>query len=99
LSGESPQEAEIMKPYWQIDGEDIYQLQGNSPGFVRFLNALLRNQAVFGGGSDASIHLNQKDNDPDGGVDAAIDQPVPAERDPTARVRVPACWQFKAQAT
>lgn len=88
-----------MRPYWQIDGEDLYPLQGTSPGFVRFLNALLRHQAIFGGVPDAAIHLNQKDNEPDGGVDAAIEQPVPPERDPTARFRVPTCWQFKAQAT
>jgi hypothetical protein len=85
-----------MRPYWQIDGEDIYQFQGNSPGFVRFLNALLRHQALFGGVPEAAIHLNQKDNEPDGGVDAAIERPIPPERDSTARFRVPTCWQFKA---
>jgi hypothetical protein len=92
----NPQEAGTVKPYWRIDGEDIYQLQGNSSGFVRFLNALLRHQAIFGGVPEAAIHLNQKDNEPDGGVDAVIDQPIPPGRDPTARFRVPTCWQFKA---
>ena len=86
-----------MKPVWEIDGDDVALLQGKSPDFVRFLNALLTFQAHEARVSDTFIHLNQKDSEGDGGVDAAIDQPIRFESDPTDRFGVPTCWQFKAR--
>jgi hypothetical protein len=86
-----------MKPVWRIDGDDFGLLQGNSAGFVRILNALLSHQAHSVGKIPLSaIHLNQKDMEGDGGVDAAIDQALSPERDPTGWFDVPTCWQFKA---
>ncbi len=85
-----------MKPIWQLDGDDVIRLQSNSTEFVRFVNALLAVQARAGGLQDAHIRLNQKDTEPDGGVDAAIDRAVPIQPDPTGRLGVPTCWQFKA---
>ncbi|MFI5455284.1 MAG: hypothetical protein ACHRXM_07505 [Isosphaerales bacterium] len=86
-----------MKPAWQIDGDDIKQFQGNSPGFVRFLNDLLRVQADRAKLPGTPIHLTQKDSEKDGGVDAVIDQAIPPDCDPTGRFGVPTCWQFKAR--
>ena len=86
-----------MKPYWRIDGSDIDSFQGDSPGFVRLLNALLAHQAAAGGVPQTAVHLNLKDNEPDGGVDAVIDSAIP--RDPTGRFAVPTLWQFKAMPT
>jgi hypothetical protein len=83
-----------MKPVWHIDGNDVVGLQGRSSDFVRIVNGLLARQAM-GVVSDAAVHLNVKDTEPDGGVDATIDQPVPS--DPTGFLGVPTCWQYKAQ--
>ena len=86
-----------MKPIWIIDGEDVTRLQGDSAGFVRLLNVLLAQQAHVGGLLEASLRLNQKDTESDGGVDAVIDAAIAPERDPTGRFAVPTCWQFKAR--
>ena len=83
-----------MKPVWHIDGNDVVGLQGRSPDFVRVVNGLLARQAV-GAVPDGAVHLNVKDTEPDGGVDAAVDLPVPG--DPTGFLGVPTCWQYKAQ--
>ena len=85
-----------MKPVWEIDGADVLRFQGDSPGFVRLLNSLLASQAHDAGLPDASVRLNQKDTEGDGGVDAVVDQAIPASRDPTGRFGVPTCWQYKA---
>lgn len=84
-----------MKPIWQLDGNDVIGLQGDSPGFVRVVNALLAMQGQNSRVLDANVRLNVKDTEPDGGVDAAIDQLVPD--DPTGFLGVPTCWQYKAQ--
>jgi hypothetical protein len=86
-----------MKPVWEIDGDDVAMLQGNSPEFVRFLNELLSLQAHDAKLPDVCVHLNQKDNEADGGVDAVVDQAIPPNRDPTGRFSVPTCWQFRAR--
>ncbi|MGP0067421.1 MAG: hypothetical protein ACLQGP_27975 [Isosphaeraceae bacterium] len=88
-----------MKPIWIIDGEDVTRIQGDSVGFVRLLNALLSQQSHVGGLPDASLRLNQKDTEGDGGVDAVVDAAIAPERDPTGRFAVPTCWQFKASPT
>jgi hypothetical protein len=88
-----------VKPIWIIDGEDVTRLQGDSAGFVRLLNALLSQQAHAEGLPDTSLRLNQKDTEGDGGVDAVVDTPIAADRDPTGRFAVPTCWQFKASPT
>src|SRR5580704_4680812 len=86
-----------MKPVWKIDGEDFGLLQGNSAGFVRILNDLLRYQAHLVGKIPlGQIHLNQKVDEPDGGIDAVVSQGLPDERNPTGWFNVPSCWQFKA---
>ncbi len=86
-----------MKPVWKIDGEDFGLLQGNSAGFIRILNDLLRYQAHLVGKIPlGQIHLNQKVDEPDGGIDAVVSQRLPDERDPTGWFDVPTCWQFKA---
>ncbi len=83
-----------MKPVWHIDGNDVIGLQGRSPDFVRVVNSLLAQQAA-GAIPDGAVHLNVKDTEPDGGVDAAVDLPVPG--DPTGFLEVATCWQYKAQ--
>ena len=88
-----------MKPVWQLDGEDIQQLQGNSPRFVRLVNALLFCQAKEGKLPDSCVHLSQTDTERDGGVDGILDRPISEENDPTGRFAVPTCWQFKASPT
>ena len=67
-----------MKPIWIIDGEDVTRIQGDSVGFVRLLNALLSQQSHVGGLPDASLRLNQKDTEGDGGVDAVVDAAIGA---------------------
>ncbi len=88
-----------MRSVWQIDGEDVVTLQGNSAEFVRLVNALLAAQGRAAGVPDAVIRLNQKDTAADGGVDAAVDQAIATASDPTGRFSVPTCWQYKAQPT
>ena len=88
-----------MRPIWEIDGEDVENLQGDSTGFVRFLNALLGFQADAGRLPDSAVHLNQKDTEGDGGVDAVITRAISSGLDPTGRFGVPTCWQFKASPT
>jgi len=88
-----------MKPVWEIDGEDVEKLQGDSPGFVRFLNALLSFHAHEGHLPDSAVSLNQNDTEGDGGVDAVISQAILPSLDPTDRFSVPTCWQFKASPT
>ena len=74
-----------MRPVWEIDGEDVEKLQGDSPSFVRFLNALLSVHAYEGRLPDSAVSLNQKDMEGDGGVDAVISQAILASLDPTGR--------------
>ncbi len=88
-----------MKPIWHIDGHDVIALQGDSPAFVRFMNALLASHAQAGGVPKNEVRLNVKDNEADGGVDAAIGQAAVVERDRTGYMNVPTCWQYKAQPT
>lgn len=83
-----------MKPVWHIDGNDVIGLQGKSHDFVRIVNGLLARQAE-GAVPGAAVHLNVKDTEPDGGVDAAVDQGIPG--DPTGFLGIPTCWQYKAQ--
>ena len=68
-----------MKPVWQLDGEDIQQLQGNSPRFVRLVNALLFCQAKEGKLPDSCVHLSQTDTERDGGIDGILDRPISEE--------------------
>ncbi|OWK38337.1 hypothetical protein FRUB_07457 [Fimbriiglobus ruber] len=86
-----------MKPVWLLDGDDVIRFQSDSAGFVRFVNNLLAAQARAVSLQDRHLHLNQKDTEADGGVDAVIDCAVPG--DPTGRLGVPTCWQFKASPT
>ena len=88
-----------MRPVWEIDGEDVENLQGDSTGFVRFLNALLGFHADAGRLPDSAVHLNQKDTEGDGGVDAVITLAISSGLDPTGRFGVPTCWQFEASPT
>ena len=88
-----------MKPVWEIDGSDVQILQGDSARFVRFLNAVLSFQASAGHLPIYAVHLNQKDPEKDGGVNAVVIQGIAAERDPTGWFQVPTCWQFKARPT
>lgn len=85
-----------MKPIWEIDGNDLMAFQGRSPDFVRIVNGLLASQAA-GAIPIAAVRLNVKDTEPDGGVDAVVDRPMPG--DPTGFLGVPTCWQYKAQPT
>ena len=88
-----------MKPIWHIDGNDVIRLQGDSPAFVRFMNALLASHAQVGGVPGKDVRLTIKDNAGDGGVDAAIGQAAVPGRDRTGYMNVPTCWQYKAQPT
>src|SRR5262245_63117348 len=54
-AGWSQSKEMAMKPVWEIDGDDVATLQGNSPDFVRFMNALLGFHASRAGLPSASI--------------------------------------------
>jgi hypothetical protein len=86
----------MMQPIWQIDSRDVIGLQGRDPEFTAFVNDLLTAQVQGGRVALGVLRLTLKTQAPDGGIDAAVDQAVPAGFDPTGYFDVPNCWQFKA---
>ena len=76
-----------MKDFWNIDGDCIKTLQGNSAEFVRLLNNLIATEMRAAGVPDSAVHLTQGDSTPDGGVDAVVDQRVLNNQDATGRFR------------
>ena len=69
-----------MPALWETVPDDIKRLQGDSPRFTAFLNALLRSAARLGGLSDCDVSTTVRDNRSDGGVDGAIDKAQPQSR-------------------
>lgn len=85
-----------MKPIWQIDSADVKGLQGRDQDFTQFVNDLLQHQAAAAHLASAALQLNLAVHNPDGGVDAAVTQPIAAQFDSHGYFGVPTCWQFRA---
>lgn len=86
-----------MRPIWQIDAHDVIGLQGRDVEFAQLVDDLLTQQAALGGIAFGALRRNLKTQVPDGGVDAAVSQPIP--QDPGGYCTVATCWQYKASPT
>jgi hypothetical protein len=83
---------------WSVTADEICRLQGRDADMTALMNDLL---CATAGGSlaPAALRLTLKTQEPDGGIDAAVDGAVLADRDPSGFLPVPTCWQFKACST
>jgi hypothetical protein len=80
---------------WTASADDICRLQGDDVEMTAIVNELL-GASTAGAIVPTSLRLNLKTRAPDGGVDAAVDGLLPAERDAMGLFAHPTCWQFKA---
>ncbi len=81
---------------WTLSPADIRNLQAKDVEFTSLMNDLLA-AATAMASSRPRLRMNLKTSAPDGGVDTAVDGPMPADLDPANLLSVPTCWQFKAR--
>jgi hypothetical protein len=83
---------------WIVEAAEVGRLQGRDRDFAELVNDLLTRHASDGGLPQSALRLNLNTLAPDGGVDAAVDQAVPAAA-AGDYCDVPTCWQYKASAS
>lgn len=67
---------------------------GGGEPFAEFLNRIIRSACRVGGIPDSEIVTNERQNYPDGGIDATVRGEM--ESDPTGYLSVASAWQYKA---
>jgi hypothetical protein len=80
---------------WTVSAADLCRLQGQDVELTELLNQLL-GASTAGSLPPAALRLTLATRIPDGGVDAAVDGPLPQDRDVMGLFAVPTCWQYKA---
>jgi hypothetical protein len=81
---------------WTIRAEDVKSI-GRTPGgdrFTEFVNSLIFGWAHLHGLPCSEIHVNQRTNKQDGGVDTDVCRSIPD--DPLGWMSNPTIWQYKA---
>lgn len=82
-----------MSGVWDLSSDDFAHLRGyGGQRFVQMMNALLRAEAMASNVAVAAVHLTERVNEGDGGVDAVVESPLTR---PFATSAPGSFWQFK----
>ncbi|MFO0957624.1 MAG: hypothetical protein U0800_09195 [Isosphaeraceae bacterium] len=80
---------------WTVEAADIERLQSRDQEFADLVNDLLLRHTKNGGVPQGYLRLNLNTRAPDGGADAAVDQPNSGS-EAGDYCEVLTCWQYKA---